>query len=165
MQKRKYSKNVIRGPLFLDRGDHYPGWSISAAHDDYKAGLCFTYQCIASTDYAHEEIHYHDYPELLCFFGGNADKMDDFGAEIHICLGEEMEEYVITSPTVVSLPPGLIHCPLTVKKCDKPIAFLMIANTKEYPGDVHIVEPHKTKEKAGESKAKAERRPTDGVNW
>jgi hypothetical protein len=47
-------------------------------------------------------------------------------------LGDELEEHIITSPTVVSIPPGLKHCPLIVKKCTKPIVFLEISITKEY---------------------------------
>jgi uncharacterized RmlC-like cupin family protein len=143
MAKAKYERHFYRGPFFFDRGGMpggYPGWSINAANDDYKAGLCMTYQCIADTAYTHAEPHYHDWHELLCFFGGNISDIADFGAEVHFCMGEELEEHVITSPTVISIPPGLIHSPLTIKKITKPIAFMMLAaGIKEYPGVVHNV--------------------------
>jgi hypothetical protein len=35
--------------------------------------------------------------------------------------GEEMEKHVFTRPTIVSLPPGLPHCPLEVVRVDSPI--------------------------------------------
>ncbi len=70
--------------------------------------------------------------ELLCFIGGNPENINDLGAEISICLGEELEEHIITSAAVVSIPPGLKHCPLKVKKITKPFVFLEISTTKEY---------------------------------
>ena len=35
--------------------------------------------------------------------------------------GEELEKYVFTRPTIVSLPPGLPHCPLEITRVDRPI--------------------------------------------
>jgi hypothetical protein len=43
-----------------------------------------------------------------------------------------LEEHIITSPSIISIPPGLKHCPLVVRKCSKPIVFLEISTTKEY---------------------------------
>jgi hypothetical protein len=76
--------------------------------------------------------HSHDFHELLCFIGGNPENINDLGAEISICLGDELEEYIITSATVVSIPPGLKHCPLVVKKITKPFVFLEVSTTKGY---------------------------------
>ena len=73
-----------------------------------------------------------DFHELLCFIGGNPENINDLGAEISICLGNELEEHIITSATVVSIPPGLTHIPLKVKKISKPFVFLEISTTKEY---------------------------------
>jgi len=75
---------------------------------------------------------FHDNFELLCFLGGDPTNINDFGAEISICLGDELEEYIIDSPSIIALPPNLKHCPLVVKKCTKPIVFLEISTTKEY---------------------------------
>ncbi len=132
MAVKKYSRNLIRGPFFKNLGDGYYGTSIWAHHNEYNAGISFGYHCINSTDYAHPEPHTHDFHELLGFVGGNPENINDFGAEIHFFLGEEMEEHVITSPTVISIPPGLVHCPLTVTKCDKPIVMFEVSVTKNY---------------------------------
>jgi hypothetical protein len=80
------------------------------------------------------EPHTHDYHELLCFIGGNPKNINDFGAEIEMCLGEEQEKHIINSTTIVSIPPGLIHCPLIVKKCDpeRPVVFLGISITRKF---------------------------------
>jgi hypothetical protein len=69
---------------------------------------------------------------LLCFIGGNPENINDLGAEISICLGDELEEHIITTATVVSIPPGLKHCPLKVNKITKPFVFLEVSSTGGY---------------------------------
>jgi len=149
MAIKKYGRNLIRGPFFENLGGGYTGTSVWAHHDEYNAGVSFGYHCIDNTDYAHLEPHTHEFHELLMFFGGNPKNIKDFGAEVRFCLGEEMEEHIITSPTVVSIPPGMVHCPLRVTKCDKPIVMVEVSTTKEYV----IVDLPKTDEvKAAEEK-------------
>lgn len=70
--------------------------------------------------------HTHEGHEILCFVGGNPENINEFDAEIEILLGEEGEVHTITSPSVVSLPSGLIHGPLTFKRVDKPVFFIEV---------------------------------------
>jgi hypothetical protein len=86
--------------------------------------------------------HSHDFHELLCFIGGNPENINDLGAEISICLGDEMEEHIITSATVVSIPPGMKHCPLIVKKVTKPFVFMEISTTKAYGQPLEVPGPN-----------------------
>ena len=65
--------------------------------------------------------HTHNFQEFLAWYGGNPDDPDDFGAEVVFHFGEELEKHVFTKPTIVSLPPGLPHCPLEVTRVDSPI--------------------------------------------
>ena len=76
--------------------------------------------------------HTHPCDEFLCFFGGNAMKVRDFGAEIELYLGEELEKHVITSPTVVYVPKDLPHCPLNFKVIEQPIVFMAIILGHKY---------------------------------
>ena len=131
MEKKKYWRNVIRGPFFVDTEPGMTGTSIFAHHDEYRSGTTLGYHCI-NTNYHVPEPHSHDFHELLCFIGGNPENINDLGAEISICLGDELEEHIITSATVVSIPPGLKHCPLKVKKITKPLVFLEVSTTKGY---------------------------------
>jgi hypothetical protein len=55
------------------------------------------------------------------WLGTNPDDPMDFGAEVHFFLGKELEEYVFTKPTLVVLPPNLVHCPLEITRVDRPI--------------------------------------------
>ena len=131
MEQKKYWKQVIRGPFYKDAEPGMTGTSIWAHHNEFNNGTTLGYHCI--NDYYHVPFtHSHDFHETLCFIGGNPEDINDLGAEIHLCLGDELEEYVITTATIVSIPPGLKHCPLKVTKITKPFIFLEISTTKEY---------------------------------
>jgi hypothetical protein len=76
--------------------------------------------------------HTHDYDQCAHFYGGDPSKLDDFQAEVWFYLGDEVEKQVITKPTIIYIPKGLKHCPLTFVKIDKPIIFQNVCFTGEY---------------------------------
>lgn len=131
-KKKKYWRQIKRGPFYFEAEPGMTGTSVWAHHNEYGSGTTLGYHCISKPGYTADFTHSHDNHELLCFLGGDPTNINDFGAEISICLGDEMEEHIITSPAIVSIPPGLKHCPLVVKKCTKPIVFLEISTTAEY---------------------------------
>jgi hypothetical protein len=135
MEKKKYWRNVIRGPFFKETEPGMTGMSIFAHHNEYRNGTTLGYHCI-NTNYEVPMSHSHDFHELLCFIGGDPENINDLGAEISICLGEEEEEHIINSATVVSIPPGLKHCPLKVKKITKPFVFLEVSTTTGYTNNM-----------------------------
>jgi len=130
MTGSKYGKHVIHGP-FKTIG-HYTGPSIVAHDGEFGADISIGYHCLADTRFKAEHPHFHQFHELLCFVGGDPTNIQDFDAEIELAIGEEQEIHVITSPTVVSLPPGLVHCPLIVKRVGKPLVFLEISMVKKW---------------------------------
>jgi hypothetical protein len=65
--------------------------------------------------------HTHDFQEFMAWYGSNPDDPDDFQAEIVFCFGEEMEKYIFTRPTIISIPPGLPHHPFEITRVDSPI--------------------------------------------
>jgi hypothetical protein len=134
MAETKYDKHFIQGPFVTI--PHYTGTSIVAHEGEYGGDVCIGYHCLANAEYKALYPHTHDYHELLCFIGGNPKDINDFGAEIEMCLGEEQEKHIITSTTVVSIPPGLVHCPLIVKKCDpdRPVVFLEVSLARKFEG-------------------------------
>jgi hypothetical protein len=134
MASSKYANCFIKGPFTVTNG-------LS------MGGITLGYNTITDTKYAHLEPHSHDFNMLLCFMGGNARNMKEFGAEIHVCLGEEHEEHIITSPTVISVPAGMVHCPLTVKKLTKPVVFFEIAMTTDYKANKGKPAAHAVKKK------------------
>jgi hypothetical protein len=129
---KKYWRQLKRGPFYFEPEPGMTGTSVFAHNDEYGSGTTLGYHCISKPGYEVPVPHSHDYHELLCFLGGDPTDINDFGAEISICLGDEQEEHIINTPTIVSLPPGFKHCPLLVKKCTKPIVFLEISATGKY---------------------------------
>ena len=75
--------------------------------------------------------HTHNFQEFLAWYGGNPRNPEEFGAEVVLYLGKEMEKHVFTRPTMVNLPPGLAHCPLEITRVDSPILQLEIMLTGE----------------------------------
>jgi len=67
--------------------------------------------------------HRHPVEEYLIFLGGTFPNVFDFDADITLAIGEEFEEYEITSPTIVRIPAGVQHCPLNFKRIGKPVFF------------------------------------------
>ncbi len=76
--------------------------------------------------------HVHPNDECLVFLGSDPDEPDYLGAEIEIQMGEEREVHVFTRPTVVVAPRGLVHCPLIVRKVEKPWLFTAICLNNEH---------------------------------
>jgi hypothetical protein len=65
------------------------------------------------------EPHKHDWDEILGFFGTNMDDPYDLGGEIELWL--EDEKHILTKTCIVFVPKGMMHCPLVVRKIDRPI--------------------------------------------
>ena len=128
---KRYWMNIVRGPFFFDYEPGWTGTSIWAHNNEYKNGTTLGYHCVNST-YDVRFNHAHDFHELLCFLGGDPENVADLGAEVSICLGDEMEEHTFNTPTIVSMPPGLKHCPLLIKNVTRPIVFLEVSMTKGF---------------------------------
>jgi hypothetical protein len=128
---KKYWMNMVRGPFFIDYEPGWAGTSIWAHHNDYHNGTTLGYHCITST-YDVRYTHAHEFHELLCFLGGNPEDVRDLGAEVSMRLGDEQEEHVFNTPAIISMPPGLKHCPLLVRNVTRPLVFLEVSTTKDY---------------------------------
>ncbi|OGN88646.1 MAG: hypothetical protein A2158_08035 [Chloroflexi bacterium RBG_13_46_14] len=127
---KKYWMNIIQGPFYKEREPGYMGTSISAIHNEYRSGTTLGYHCIYP-GYSAPITHSHNHHELLCFVGGNPENVNDLGAEVSVCLGEEQEEHVFDTATIVSIPPNLKHCPVTVRNVSTPLVFLVICTAEE----------------------------------
>ena len=68
-------------------------------------------------------IHAHPYPEVHFYVGLDTANINYLGAEVEVCLGEEMETYILTEPAVVVIPAGMPHGPMTTKRIYSPRGF------------------------------------------
>ncbi|MFC1946357.1 hypothetical protein ACFLXY_00400 [Chloroflexota bacterium] len=127
---KKYWMNIIQGPFYKEREPGYMGTSISAIHNEYRSGTTLGYHCIYP-GYTAPITHSHNHHELLCFVGGNPENVNELGAEVSVYLGEELEEHIFDTATIVSIPPNMKHCPVSVKNVSKPLVFLVICTAEE----------------------------------
>ena len=125
---RKYEKHVIKEPLIIGRNPEVvqPIIHIEGAKEGGGANLTVSQSWITQPFQMIKVAHKHDYDQFVFFIGSNPLNAKEFDAEVEMWLGEEKEKYVITTPTVVHIPLGLMHGPLNFKRVDKPVVFLDI---------------------------------------
>lgn len=80
-----------------------------------------------------EKPHYHNHEQFITFWGSNPHNIEEFDAEISICLGEEREEHIIDRPMVIHLPAGMVHgFGKTPHRIGAPVFHLDLNFGKEY---------------------------------
>ena len=98
----------------LNGRDHLEGlnlnfsWGVHTEPGDWHAGL---------------DPHVHPYPECLMFVGLDTANVKYLGAEISCCLGPELETYTFNDPTVIVIPAGMPHGPITTNRIYSPRGF------------------------------------------
>ncbi len=132
MAKRKYDKYVISPPhMQIKAADDgrvvFDG--LMVRHTNLGYNMTMGHQFVRKPFLSNNPTHTHNFHEFLAWYGGNPNDPDDFGAEVVLYLGKELEKHVFTQPTIVSLPPGLPHCPLEVTRVDRPIIQIEIMLT------------------------------------
>ena len=130
MSDTKYGKYIITDVY----KKFYQTESLTVTPDQLGTGCIITSQGFNApiSNVGGEVPHKHGFHQVLCFLGGDPNNIRDFGAEVEVCLGEEMEKHVITSPVAINVPPGVPHCPINVIKIDKPIVFIEVMLTEKY---------------------------------
>ena len=76
------------------------------------------------------ETHAHDYDEVIAFIGTDLNDPYDLGAEVELWLGDE--KHIITRTSLVFIPAGLNHCPLTFLRVDRPVFHYTTGPAKMY---------------------------------
>ncbi len=77
--------------------------------------------------------HTHDFEEVLAFFGSDNDKPRDLCGELEIWL--DGEKHTVTKTSLIFIPKGMKHGPMTFRKIDKPIFHFSIGGTNKYTGN------------------------------
>ncbi|MBA7695788.1 hypothetical protein ES703_104424 [subsurface metagenome] len=63
--------------------------------------------------------HTHPFDEVIAFFGTNPEDPQDLCGEVELWL--EDEKHILTKSCLVFVPRGLKHCPLIIRRVDRPI--------------------------------------------
>jgi len=133
---RKYGKHFLTEPELRSKPKipmpNPSAYVDSASHFGSQACFSMAWRYIKEPMLFDRIPHSHPFDEFLCFLGGNMENMFDFDATIELSMGEEEEMYLIEQPTVVHIPAGFVHTPLTFKRIDKPVLFHPIPLAPDY---------------------------------
>ena len=136
MKERKYAKYFLTEPGLRNKPkiemSNPSAYVDSKSHFGINTNFSMAWRYIKEPMLFDRIPHSHDFDEFLCFLGGNLEDIFDFDATIELSMGEEEELYLIEQPTVVHIPAGFVHTPLTFKRVDKPVLFHPIALTPDY---------------------------------
>jgi hypothetical protein len=76
--------------------------------------------------------HAHEFDEVLGFFGTNPDDIYDLCGEVEFWLGDE--QYILNKSCMIFIPRGLVHCPLIMRRVDRPIFHFSAGTNSMYSG-------------------------------
>jgi hypothetical protein len=141
MADSKYGKYIITEPKVYPRD---PNRDKDAMPPDWRTGVVSTdgerpkgafissggWIWKAYPDQIWVRAHTHDFDETLNFFGTNPDDVTDLCGEIELWL--EDEKFLLTKSCTVFLPKGMKHCPITIKRVDRPIFSFLCATVGKY---------------------------------
>ena len=128
MAKAKYEKYVLKKPkvtLPPRKPTSVPTFGLS---EELMSGIkkldCnFNFVGILAPHVLADPPHKHDCDEILFFISTDPKNTMDLGGVVEIALGEEWEKHVITTSAIICLPKGLQHCPVYVRKVNRPFYF------------------------------------------
>ena len=78
--------------------------------------------------------HKHDFDELLTFWGSDPDNPNDLNGEIEFWMDDE--KHILTKSVAIFVPKGLKHCPLIIRRVDKPIFHYATGAASIYNGEI-----------------------------
>ncbi|HJX12926.1 MAG TPA: hypothetical protein VJ377_05295 [Dehalococcoidales bacterium] len=144
MDKTKYGKYIITTtkpnlavPAFRGQDLTKVDWSTQTLYLDNEVIKGSNYvECIwlwkADPSPEGASPHTHDFNEVIGFCGTNFQDPSDLGGEIELWLGDE--KHILTKSCIVFVPKGLKHCPLKIKRVDRPIFHFGMGTGKMYTG-------------------------------
>jgi hypothetical protein len=136
MGELKYAKYIITDAEPNDPELNFMRTRLLFSGDNIIPGaLCVN--CVwywKGSDTVTTKAHTHDCDEIIAFIGTNPDDFHDLGGEVEIWLGNE--KYLLTKSCLVFAPKGLIHCPLIIRKAQRPIFHF----TAKVQGGAHLID-------------------------
>ena len=152
MDNSKYGKHIVRNLKAPDFGaakvNRYAEWATRILWMDENVvdGAfqmnCSWYREPNPGDSGEAFSHTHDSDEIIGFYGDNWKEPYDLGAEIEFWLEDEM--HLITSSAMIFVPAGMRHCPLILRKVDRPIFHFSVLTGGEYKYILSERQPRET---------------------
>jgi hypothetical protein len=77
------------------------------------------------------QAHQHTFTEIITFFGTDFTDPRDLCGEVELWL--DGEKHVMTRSFLAFIPAGMVHCPLIVRRVDRPIFHFTVGLGGKYP--------------------------------
>jgi hypothetical protein len=150
MEARKYENLVKSVPFqFYEHGGLRQGTELTKEFHGFDVNVKYGAYWLAGRMGNEPYIpHIHDYDQVLLLAGSDMDDIGELGAEVELCLGENMETHMITTTTAIAIPRGIPHFPATVNRLDRRFLYMEISLTAECketivttdkkPGDIAV---------------------------
>jgi hypothetical protein len=140
MPSSKYQKYVLKEPKVISQPKKPASIPIIGLSEELMSGFkkldCnFSFVAVTAPYVLSDPPHKHDCDELLFFISTDLKNTADLGGEVEIALGEEWEKHTITTSAIICLPKGIQHCPVYVKKVDRPFYFGHLLLASKYGSD------------------------------
>ena len=74
--------------------------------------------------------HIHPFDEIIAFFGTNPDDIHDLCGQIELWI--DGKQHIIDKSFMAFVPAGIVHCPLFIRRIDRPIFHFTAGNGKMY---------------------------------
>jgi len=123
--KSRFARFIARDlvhpwPSFPPMNSHYAAPPPDFFNNIDGARANFAFYFVTRTGMFGEPPHRHRNDEYLMFFSSDPHDMKDLGATIEIGFGEEWEKYTFSTSMLVKFPRGVMHCPIHVRKLERP---------------------------------------------
>jgi hypothetical protein len=79
-----------------------------------------------------DQPHTHEFDQIMFWLGTDMNDLSELGAEVEVCLGEEMNTHMITTSTAVAVPKGMPHFPARITKMDRRIIYMEVSLAPVY---------------------------------
>lgn len=121
----KYSKFILTEPRGKEpRKLNTEEWGVRIDEEILspigKFNCNFNFLGIKGAHVLADPPHRHGCGEFLFLIPASSENWPDLGGEVEIAMGEDWEKQAITTASVICLPKGFQHCPVYVKRVDKP---------------------------------------------
>jgi len=120
-----YGKYILaepkgEGPRKLDTEEWGVSINETITSEVGKFNCNFNFLGILGPHVLPDPPHRHNCDEFLFLIPASYDDWPSLGGEVEIAIGEDWEKQSINTAAVISLPIGVQHCPVYMKRVDKP---------------------------------------------
>ena len=138
MSESKFGKYIVtdlKSPYSAEFNAAYAKWATRVLWMDDKVvegsfQMNVSWYLTPQTGQEPLPAHNHDSSEIIGFFGNNHEDPYDLGGEVEFWF--EDEKHTITRSSLIFVPANITHCPLILKRVDRPIFHFSTVTSSEY---------------------------------